>query len=51
MEYFEHGDLRQCVANPVAEKDAQIITSQVTEALRFMHACNFAHRDVKPPVS
>ena len=51
MEYFEHGDLRQCIANAVAEQDAQTITFQVTEALQFMHARNFAHRDMKPSVS
>ena len=51
MEYYEHGDLSQCVTEPLKEKDVQNITFQVTEALQFMHAQNFAHRDLKPSVS
>ncbi|KAK5095923.1 Cyclin-dependent kinase catalytic subunit [Exophiala xenobiotica] len=48
MEYFEHGDLKQCVPGALTEEAAQNITFQVTEALQFMHVRSFAHRDLKP---
>lgn len=51
MEYFEHGDLKQCVPGALTEEAAQNITFQVTEALQFMHVRSFAHRDLKPSVS
>lgn len=51
MEYFELGDLQRCVSAPLPERECQDIVFQVTEALKFMHDRNFAHRDLKPSVS
>jgi len=51
MEYFEFGDLGQCVTEPLPEVEAQSIVFQVAEALEFMHEKHFTHRDLKPSVS
>ena len=50
MEYFELGDLGQCVTAALPEHESQMIVAQVTEALEFMHQRNIAHRDLKPSV-
>ncbi|KEF61421.1 CAMK protein kinase [Exophiala aquamarina CBS 119918] len=50
MEYFEFGDLGQCVTAPLPEGEAQSIIFQVAEALEFMHEKHFTHRDLKPSV-
>ncbi len=50
MEYFEHGDLRQCVSSPLPEAEAKMIIFQVTEGLSKMHESGFAHRDIKSVV-
>lgn len=50
MEYFDLGDLRNCVTAAIKEPEAQNIIFQITEAVNFMHGKNFAHRDLKPSV-
>lgn len=50
MEYFEFGDLGQCVTAPLPEVESQRILFQVAEALEFMHEKHFTHRDLKPSV-
>jgi serine/threonine protein kinase len=51
MEYFESGDLRQHIGDPLSEKSAAQITSQLVEGLFYMHENGFTHRDLKPAVS
>lgn len=51
MEYFQLGDLRSCISGPLPENEAQVITAQVTEGVKFMHEKNLVHRDLKPEVS
>lgn len=51
MEYFNLGDLKQCVARALPEQECQLIIFQVTEAMKFMHERNFVHKDLKPAVS
>ncbi|KAI0539441.1 kinase-like protein [Xylaria digitata] len=50
MEYFSLGDLRRFMdAQPEFSEDAtQQIVRQLLKGIRFMHASNFAHRDLKP---
>ncbi|KAK5945499.1 hypothetical protein PMZ80_002704 [Knufia obscura] len=48
MEYFNLGDLKQCVARALPEQECQLIIFQVTEAMKFMHERNFVHKDLKP---
>ncbi|MCJ1319254.1 hypothetical protein MMC15_004590 [Xylographa vitiligo] len=48
MEYFEHGDLQQCVLNALPEAEACSITRQIVEGLRDLHSKSFTHRDIKP---
>ncbi|KAI0449502.1 kinase-like protein [Xylaria acuta] len=50
MEYFSLGDLRRFMdARPQFSEDAaQQIVRQLLKGVRFMHASNFAHRDLKP---
>ncbi|KAF2964685.1 hypothetical protein GQX73_g8878 [Xylaria multiplex] len=50
MEYFSLGDLRRFMdARPEFSEDAtQQIVRQLLKGIRFMHASNFAHRDLKP---
>ncbi|EGX96408.1 protein kinase, putative [Cordyceps militaris CM01] len=48
MEYLEHGDLQKHLKQPLQEREARLITSQVLEGLRFMHENGFTHRDLKP---
>lgn len=50
MEYFELGDLQNCLEQPVPEADAQDIMFQLNEAICFMHSRGFTHRDLKPAV-
>jgi serine/threonine protein kinase len=50
MEYFELGDLQNCIDEPVSEADAQNIMFQLNEAIYFMHGKGFTHRDLKPAV-
>ncbi|KAI1747500.1 kinase-like protein [Xylaria castorea] len=50
MEYFSLGDLRRFMdAQPqFSEEAVQQIIRQLLKGVRFMHASNFAHRDLKP---
>lgn len=54
MEYFPLGDLQTYLIeepDPLPEPEAQQITFQILEGLKFMHDNGFAHRDIKPAVS
>jgi serine/threonine protein kinase len=51
MEYLELGDLEGHLESRISETEACQITEQLLEGLEFMHASNFAHRDLKPGVS
>jgi calcium/calmodulin-dependent protein kinase I len=53
MEFFELGDLQRYLSSapPLPEIEAQEITFQMLEGLRYMHQNGFAHRDLKPSVS
>ncbi|KAK2763175.1 hypothetical protein FQN54_009811 [Arachnomyces sp. PD_36] len=48
MEYFEYGDLEVYLGQPLPEKEAQQITSQLLCGLEHMHSNDFTHRDLKP---
>ncbi|UKZ73157.1 hypothetical protein TrVFT333_000798 [Trichoderma virens FT-333] len=48
MEYLELGDLQRHLIKPLPESEAQQITLQVLEGLKYMHENGFVHRDVKP---
>ncbi|KAG0640225.1 kinase-like domain-containing protein [Tuber brumale] len=48
MEYFEQGDLRKHLNNPLPEEVVQRITKQVLKGLQVMHENGIAHRDLKP---
>ncbi|KAG0640226.1 kinase-like domain-containing protein [Tuber brumale] len=48
MEYFERGDLRKHLDEPLPEEVVQRITGQVLKALQVMHENGIAHRDLKP---
>jgi len=52
MEYCELGDLQGYLSavSPLPEKEAQEITFQTLEGIRYMHENYFAHRDLKPSV-
>lgn len=52
MEYCELGDLQGYLSsNPrLPEQQAQEITFQLLEGMRYMHVHDFAHRDLKPAV-
>lgn len=50
MEYLELGDLERHLTQPLSEPEAREITTQVLEGLKFMHANDFIHRDLKPAV-
>ena len=50
MEYFQHGDLYDCLTSPLPEDEAKIITHQLLEGLVVMHENDFTHRDLKPQV-
>jgi len=50
MEYLELGDLERHLTQPLPEPEAREITTQVLEGLKFMHANDFIHRDLKPAV-
>lgn len=51
LEYFPLGDLQRYITKPLPEEEAQQITYQVLEGVRFMHENEYAHRDLKPAVS
>lgn len=51
MEYAPHGDLQDCVKQPLPEAEARTIIQQIVEALEILHSKNWAHRDLKPSVS
>uniref|UniRef100_A0A0B7KB13 Autophagy-related protein 1 n=2 Tax=Bionectria ochroleuca TaxID=29856 RepID=A0A0B7KB13_BIOOC len=48
MEYHEKGDLQRYLTKRFPETEARTITSQLLEALCYMHDNGFAHRDLKP---
>ena len=52
MEYCELEDLQDYLSSapPLPEIQAQEITFQVLEGVRYMHENEFAHRDLKPGV-
>ena len=52
MEYCELGDLQGYLSrtSPLPETQAQEITYQMLEGIRYMHENEFAHRDLKPGV-
>jgi len=52
MEYCELGDLQGYLSSapPLPETQAQEITFQTLEGVRYMHENEFAHRDLKPAV-
>jgi serine/threonine protein kinase len=53
MEYFELGDLKQCldgIDSPLPENQVREIIFQLLEGLSYMHENGFAHRDLKPQV-
>jgi serine/threonine protein kinase len=50
MEYFQLGDLADCLASPAPEQHAKVIASQLLEGLLIMHDLGFTHRDLKPKV-
>lgn len=50
MEYHEKGDLQRYLTRRFPETEARTITSQLLEALCYMHDNGFAHRDLKPGV-
>ena len=52
MEYCELGDLETYLSSapPLPETQAQEITFQMLEGVRYMHDNEFAHRDLKPAV-
>ena len=49
MEYCELGDLQNYLSSepPLPEIQAQEITFQMLEGVRYMHENEFAHRDLK----
>jgi serine/threonine protein kinase len=51
MEYAQHGDLNDCMKEPLPEYEARIIAHQIVEALEILHQRRWAHRDLKPSVS
>ncbi|KAI8944621.1 kinase-like protein [Xylaria longipes] len=50
MEYFSLGDLKRFMdaQSQFSEGATQQIVRQLLKGVRFMHASNFAHRDLKP---
>ncbi len=52
MEYCELGDLQAYLSSspPLPETQAQEITFQILEGVRYMHENEVAHRDLKPGV-
>jgi serine/threonine protein kinase len=50
MEYFQLGDLAECLTAPAPEQQAKVIASQLLEGLLIMHDLGFTHRDLKPKV-
>ena len=52
MEYCELGDLEDYLSSvpPLPEIQAQEITFQTLEGVRYMHENEFAQRDLKPAV-
>lgn len=52
MEYIEHGDLGQFIADRghEAKSGARDIASQILEGLVVLHERDICHRDLKPQV-
>lgn len=51
MEYFPHGDLSCHISTrPCSESETALITTQIAQALQYMHSNNIVHRDLKPQV-
>ncbi|KAL9580837.1 MAG: hypothetical protein Q9203_006143 [Teloschistes exilis] len=51
MEFVDHGDLQTCLSGDRSrfrEDQAQIVASQMCQALKYLHDCNITHRDIKP---
>ena len=51
MEYMPLGDLGKYIDFLWDEADAKIVAHQLLLGLKFMHAQNITHRDLKPAVS
>ena len=50
MEHAQHGDLNDCIKEPLPEHEARSIAQQIVEALEILHQRRWAHRDFKPSV-
>lgn len=48
MEYFELGDLQNCLSQPLPEWETQQVAHQLLEGLEQLHLNGYAHRDLKP---
>ncbi|KAL0473856.1 kinase-like protein, partial [Neurospora intermedia] len=49
MEFVEHGNLQQHINREcIPEPEAALITSQIAQALLYMHTKKLVHRDLKP---
>lgn len=52
MEFVPHGTLQNYITkHPLQEYEAIKVTTQLAQALQYMHAAKFIHRDLKPQVS
>jgi serine/threonine protein kinase len=48
MEYFDRGDLRSALREPLAPARALSVVRQLAQALQAIHAAGIVHGDVKP---